>query len=89
MSYTPSTGAWVHYAITRDSSFDTRIYADGSLLATQNITNVVPTTTLVIGGRNGAATFGWDGFMDDLRITNDYARYTGASYTVPTGPLSP
>jgi hypothetical protein len=82
VSYTYSTGAWIHLACTRDSSNNVRFYVDG--------TQVGSTGTNSNSFANSALNIAFEptqkylnGFIDDLRITK-LARYTGASFTPPT-----
>lgn len=83
---------WHHLAFTFDSSAGTlREYTDGTLYATRSIT---AGTVFRPSGQSTAPTIGasstdWGqgrlvGRIDDFRITNGIARYTGSSYTVPT-----
>jgi len=77
-----ASGAFKHFAIVRESG-SISIYVEGSREAgpTSYTTNF-SATNLKIGGvdaSNGCIV----GFLEDLRLTN-VARYSGASYTVPT-----
>jgi hypothetical protein len=72
---------WVHLAVTRDSSNNIRVFFNGI----ESIT----------GTLNEAGTFGWtrigayntmyffQGYMDDIRLTNDVVRYT-SNFVPPT-----
>jgi len=86
VSYTYVTSAWIHLAITRDSSNNVRFFVDG--------TQVGSTGTNSNSFTNSALNIGFEptqkylnGYIDDLRITNGYARYT-ANFTPPTAALS-
>jgi hypothetical protein len=73
-------GNWHHVAITRASGVQ-RMFFDGVLqgATVADTTDYVMTTTAQFGiGLNG-----FDGYIDDLRITRGYARYT-ANFTPPT-----
>lgn len=78
----PSLDAWHHVAVVRDST-STRMYLDGSQVASGTVTNNLTAITHIGAHSNGALN--WDGYIDDLRITIGTARgYTGTSITVPT-----
>ena len=78
---TLATGQWYHLALTR-SGTSWRIYANGTSYA--NITNSTNFTATILRVGYGANGNYLNGYLQDLRITPGYARYTGASYTVPT-----
>jgi hypothetical protein len=78
---TLTTGQWYHLALTR-SGTSWRIYANGTSYA--NITNSTNFTATILRVGYGAGATYFNGYLQDLRITPGYARYTGASYTVPT-----
>jgi Concanavalin A-like lectin/glucanases superfamily len=80
-----NNNSWHHFAVTRASG-TIRMYLDGALYATYgstDSTNYNAVAQLNIG-YNGS--YGWyDGYLDDIRITKGYARYSGASsFTPPT-----
>lgn len=78
-----SANTWHHVAWTRSGS-TVRIYLDGTMVGSAT------GATLAVNLNNGAIGslqaygMGFTGYMDDLRITNGVARYTGSTYTVPT-----
>lgn len=81
-----SVSTWTHVAVVREGtgSNETKIYIDGTQDATTATvsTNFTQTETMYIGsGRGGNGDF--NGFIDDLRITKNVARYTG-NFAVPT-----
>jgi hypothetical protein len=86
-NYAFSTATWYHYAVCREGA-NLRLYLDGVLKATHNIgvrSIRNSTQNMWIGAL--PPTFGetyWNGFIEELRITRGVARYTGASFTVPT-----
>jgi len=87
---TVNTGQWYHIAVVRNGSTVT-IYRDGISVGSGSDTvshNPSTATTLMIGG--GSATgfnnFYFNGYLDDLRITKGYARYT-SNFTPPTSAL--
>ncbi len=82
---TISTGAWHHIAIVRHSGTLT-MYVDGTAVTSAtDSTNYISYNPLTIGARYASNTSisYLNGYIDDLRITNGYARYT-ASFTPPT-----
>ena len=86
-----NTSQWYHIAVVRNGSTVT-IYRDGISVGSGSDTvshNPSTATTLMIGG--GSATgfnnFYFNGYLDDLRITKGYARYT-SNFTPPTFALN-
>ena len=76
---------WVHLAATRSSGV-TRIFVNGTLQTSTHTGSVsIPneSTSLFIGGDAASPSVSWNGYIDDLRITSGYARYT-ANFTAPT-----
>lgn len=84
---TVTDGAWHHVAITR-SGTSVNLYVDGVSTGTPYTNSAVWDYTTPVVGNNpsdgGATTtqLGYVGNIDDLRITNGYARYTG-NFTPP------
>ena len=93
-----SDNTWVHIAVCHNNSTGlTELYANGARVGSQTEQNPITVTS---GGyfRIGGNIFGissglyqdgpryFDGHLDDVRISNS-VRYSGASYTVPTGPF--
>jgi len=81
----PSTGAWTHVALTYDGT-TYRLFYNGTSQAnstTSLASNVL--TAWYIGARHDG-TRNFDGYIDDLRITKGYARYT-TNFTAPTSAL--
>jgi hypothetical protein len=83
---TVSTGAWVYIAVTRASG-TVRLFINGVLDA-----NTASFTSAINANRAnpliGAVIdpYYFNGYIDDLRITNGYARYT-SNFTPPTSAL--
>ena len=78
-----NNGAWRHVALSRASGQGTKIFIDGVSEAQQSAAyNFSNTSTLYIGTRSTLVYF-FNGYLDDLRITNGYARYT-TTFTPPT-----
>jgi hypothetical protein len=78
-----STGQWIHYAVSCDGT-TTKVFVNGSqvisaAVAYARITN--PTRFVVGDTPSYDAPF--SGYIQDLRITKGYARYT-ANFTPPT-----
>jgi hypothetical protein len=78
---TISTGTWYHIALVRSGSVFT-VYLNGTSIST--VTSTVSLTNsnnqLCVGSRGTNNYF--NGYIDDLRITLGYARYT-ANFTPP------
>jgi hypothetical protein len=78
-----ATNTWYHISVVRSGTAtnNTKIYINGVQQAQGTPSSTNSTSVLTIGGTN--ATYGWDspyytaGYIDELRITNGYARYTG------------
>jgi len=83
---TVNTGEWYHMAVVRNSG-TTTIYRNGTSVGSGSDTNnyVAPTAKFYLGGGSGTAfdNYFFNGYIDDLRITKGYARYT-ANFTAPT-----
>ena len=75
------TGAWKHLAVSR-SGTTLRMFVDGVLTATHTSSTNIPSVVLAVGAYNDN-TYNVNGYIDDLRITRGYARYT-ANFTPPT-----
>ena len=85
------SGQWTHLAWVRVGSTMT-FYVNGVAGGTATISGVqtgaATTNPIYIGSKdNGLASYGTVGYIDDLRITNGFARYT-ANFTAPTTALS-
>jgi hypothetical protein len=78
-TFTAST--WTHVAICR-SSGTTRFFAGGTLANSASDTSNYANSTLTFGARYSISD-ALNGYIDDLRITKGYARYT-ANFTPPT-----
>lgn len=79
-----SQNAWSHIAVTRAGT-SLRMFLNGTQIASAtNSTNFTTSGALHIGRlRTATAAFFWQGYIDDLRITRGFARYT-ANFTPPT-----
>jgi hypothetical protein len=79
----PTTGTWTHIAITR-SGTTARMFYDGTQVASATTAHDFVDAAFYIGQDGGSNAF--TGYIDDLRITKGYARYT-ANFTAPTAAL--
>ena len=81
--FTPTTSTWYHIAFTRSGSslkcFVNGTQAGSTETTTQNMSAVQGT---FVGNNPNSNTY-FNGYIDDLRITKGYARYT-ANFTAPT-----
>jgi hypothetical protein len=83
-SWSPSTGTWYYITITRASG-TAKMFINGTSVATaSNSTNFASSGGVQVG--IFASGNSLNGYIDDLRITNGYARYT-ANFTPPTSTL--
>lgn len=88
-------GQWMHVAICRDSSYNTRLYMDGVLKATKTSDNRDINDSINAGfdlnvgvdDPNAGSPNWWSGSLTNFRWDNS-SIYTGASLTVPTAPLT-
>jgi len=84
VSYTwsPSTSTWYHVAATRASG-TVKLFVNGAVVATSSAQNGIDFTQS--GGAVGMLTTPayLVGYLDDLRFTKGYARYT-SNFTAPT-----
>jgi hypothetical protein len=78
---------WTHVAVSRSGN-TWRYFINGTLETTTTAAVTLFTGTgLVSVGANPEANSGFYGYIDDLRVTRGYARYT-ASFTPPTAAFS-
>jgi len=86
-SVTSSVNNWYHIALVRNGTTVT-LYIDGTSRATTTNSSTLGGTTCTIGVYGAAfPTTAFKGYIDDLRITKGYARYT-TTFTPPTSALS-
>jgi hypothetical protein len=84
---TMTANTWNHVALARSSGI-AKMYINGSLVTAYGTAGAITDTTnytgtyAVIGGYY-STTYTWNGYIDDLRVTNGIARYT-ANFTPPT-----
>ena len=79
---TITKGVWTHYAICRSGN-TLYPFKNGVLGTTVSISQTLnsPTSAVTVGGQV-AGGGGWNGYIDDLRITKGIARYT-SNFTPP------
>lgn len=78
-----SANTWYHVALTR-SGTSIRMFVNGTQVGTTQTSSTsysLATTSTTVGSQ-GAAYY-YNGYIDDLRITKGYARYT-SNFTAPT-----
>ena len=86
-----TANVWTHVALVRTGTGtnQTTYYingvASGTITMSGNFTDAITLETKVGGSTSSGEV--WVGYMDDLRITNGYARYTG-NFTPPTAAFS-
>ena len=73
--------SWVHVAVTRQSG-SVRLFTNGTLRSTNTQAGSVGQTNPFSVGAIYDASSPYTGYIDDLRVTNGYARYT-ADFTPP------
>jgi hypothetical protein len=85
-----SLNQWTHFAVSV-SNLSAKIFLNGTQVGSTTTVPDYTATMLYVGiGGNGngygASTDNWAGYIDDLRITKGFARYTG-NFTPSTLPL--
>ena len=88
-SSTNSLNTWYHLALVRNGT-NLVMYRDGISVASRTITSSITFDwgkggVRVGGGNWDAAQSYFNGYIQDLRVTRGYARYT-ANFTAPTIP---
>jgi hypothetical protein len=76
-----TTSTWYHIALVRSSGTST-IYVNGTSVGSASTTGNCSGQFICVGGYYDT-TYLYDGYIDDLRITKGYARYT-SNFTAPT-----
>ena len=83
---TISSGAWTHIAVTRSGN-TVRQFINGTIDATTvTFSNGTSNTQELRVGIDEIGGDGFNGYIDDLRLTKGVARYT-ASFTAPIAPF--
>ena len=80
-----TVGQWVHMAMVRSGS-DWSYYVDGTRTYTGSLGSATISTpgSYMYLGRAWGDVSSMEAYYDDFRVTQGLARYTGASFTVPT-----
>jgi len=82
-STTIPVGSWIHFALVR-SGTTTVLYINGTALITLTADSTNYSTPYIgLGSIYDATSYPLGGYIDDLRITKGYARYT-TTFTPPT-----
>ena len=87
---TNSNGVWYHLAIVRNGT-SIKMYRNGTEVASATVSAAATFNwgfngSLAGGGNWDGAQGNWNGYLDDLRVTNGVARYT-SNFTPPTQPF--
>jgi hypothetical protein len=83
---TISQNTWTHVAVTRNgSTFTVWVNGTSSGTATSSLILMNQTVRTTVGA-NENGSLPWLGYIDDLRITKGFARYT-ANFVPPTSAL--
>ena len=78
-----TTGTWYHFAAVRNGTTIT-LYINGTSVGSYTNSNSIGSTAVTTyWGIQNASSWAWNGYIDDLRITKGYARYT-SNFTPPT-----
>jgi hypothetical protein len=85
--WTPTANVWYHVAVCRSGS-SLRFFVDGTQLGTtftyaDAIDNTYGSGSFYINNSNNAGGWGMQGYINNLRVTSGYARYT-SNFTPPT-----
>lgn len=98
ISCTHSVGAntWAHYAVVRidnqNSANSWRLYVNGVSktltlgAGSYNGTAINYSAPLYVGSLLGNFGLDWKGYLDEVRISKGIARWTAATFSVPTSP---
>ena len=81
-----STGTWYHVALVRNGT-NVRFYVDGTNVSDGTYTDSTTYSGVMGIGGTFAGQADLNGYIDDLRISNGFARYT-ANFTPPTAAFS-
>ena len=88
-SNTLTLNTWHHIAVCRYQGV-TRLYvngvSNGSGYTNNDTAFLIDATSPIIGSRSSLDVYQFNGYIDELRITNGVARYT-SNFTPPTAPF--
>lgn len=77
---------WVHFALTKNSGY-TKLWINGSQQGSTYTDSInYGTTKPVTIGADYTGNYAFPGYIDDIRISKNVARYT-STFTEPTSPL--
>ena len=84
----PSLNTWTHLACVRSNGTSTIYYNGVAVASASDTTNYSSTTPFAHVGNSDHTTYShyWSGYVEDLRFTPHFARYT-ANFTPPTAAL--
>jgi hypothetical protein len=82
---TLSASTWYHVAIENYNG-TLKCFINGTSTYSATMVTTASSSTFIIGSRSGTANY-LNGYIEDLRFTNGYARYQGANFTPPTAAL--
>ena len=74
---TATVSTWHHVAVSR-SATTTRLFVNGILDGTYTDSNNYPEKPVAVGARGYDGTFGFYGYIDELRVSKELARFTSA-----------
>ena len=80
---TMSTGVWNHVAVSRSETTINLFLNGTAVVSSVSSSQNFSAASYVIGGDQVGGTNALNGYIDDVRITKGYARYT-ATFTPPT-----
>jgi hypothetical protein len=82
-----SLNAWHHVAVSRVSN-TVRLYVDGNIVNSSTIGTISRSDKPFTVGVNAALNQGFNGYLEDLRVTKNIALYTINEYDVPQSNLN-
>jgi hypothetical protein len=82
VSYTYTTGAWIHLAVAKDSSNNIRFFVNGTQVGTTGTNSITYANSVLNIGFEPTQKY-LNAYIDDFRITKGYVRYT-SNFTAPT-----
>ena len=83
-----TTSTWHHVAVAKASG-NTKLYVNGNQVGSTYTDAVTYIQSPITIGAAFITTAGFvNGYIDDVRVSKGIARYTGATYTVPTAALA-
>ena len=80
----PTLNQWNHMAVTRTSG-TLRTFVNGIFKQSASFTNTINAAISFVGRLGSSAPYAPNGYIDDMRITTGYSRYsTSTNFTPPT-----